>query len=114
MSSRSFTRLLVLGGLLEDRGLRWQDLTWEPVEPALEPELGAIGPGDFLRSGERVVVFWKDAGVEGRLDYDDLCFDLAESAAARRLGEIFTGGGVLDWSHLDSAVPADAPPTGAS
>ncbi len=114
LSSRSFTRLLVLGGLLEDRGLHWRDLSWEPVEPALEPSLGAIGPGDFLRSGERVVVFWKDAGVEGHLDYDDLCFDLAESAAVRRLGEIFTGGGVLDWSDLDRVGPRGAPPTGGS
>ncbi len=113
-TSRSFSRLFVLGGLLDDRGLRWQDLVWEPVEPALEPLLGAVGPGDFLRAGERVVVFWKDAGTPGRLDYGDLCFDLAESAAVRPLNEVFSGGGVLAWADLvdqDGADPDGADPS---
>jgi hypothetical protein len=105
-SSLGFSRLLVLDAQLNDRGLRWTDLEWAAVELAAAPVWGAIGPGDFLRSGERVVVLWADRGVDGRLDYDDLCFDLSESAAARRLGEIFTGGGILDWADLDTASPA--------
>lgn len=106
----AFSRLLVLDGLLEDRHLTWSQLRWSSVDLALKPPWQAIGSGDLLRSGGRIVVLYADRGEEGRLDYDDLCFDLAESAAVRRLGEIFTGGGVLEWSDLDSEIDVEEEP----
>ncbi len=111
--SLAFSRLLVLGGLLEDRGLAWSDLDWQSVEVDLEPVWGAagvegqIGAGDLLRSGERIVVLYEDRGDRGRLDYEDLCFDLVESAAVRRLSEVFSGGGVLEWADSASEDTRD-------
>ena len=98
----SFSRLLVFGGLLEDRRRVLSELEWASVDLELAPSWGEIGSGDLLRSGERLVLLYRDAGVEGVLDYEDLCFDLAESAAVRRLNEVFSGGGVLDWADLSA------------
>lgn len=104
----AFSRLLVLSGMLADRGLAWPDLDWAPLDLAEAPAFAAAGAGDLLRSGERIVVIYRDRGEEGRLDYEDLCIDFAESAAVRPLGEVFTGGGVVDWADLDGAAPQDA------
>ena len=49
-----------------------------------------------------MVVLYEDRGELGRLDYEDSCFDFFESAAVRRLGDVFAGGGVLDWADLDA------------
>jgi hypothetical protein len=102
----AFSRLLVFAGLLEDRGLVSTRLAWSPLDLGAEPAWGVVGSGDLLRSGERMVVLYADAGVAGRVDYEDLCFDLAESAAVRRLGEVFSGGGVVEWADPDAAAGA--------
>ena len=98
---RAFSRLLMLNGMLADRGLAWSDLTWQPLDLAEGPRRESAGTGDLLRSGERIVVIYRDRGQPGRLDYDDLCFDFFENAAVRPLREVFTGGGVLDWADLE-------------
>lgn len=98
-----FTRLLVLSGFLQDRQLTLPGLDWQSVDLEQAVEWGSLGRGDLLRSGERVVVLYEDRGELGRLDYEDSCFDFFESAAIRRLGDVFAGGGVLDWADLDAA-----------
>ena len=61
----AFSRPLLFGGLLEDRGMTWSQLEWAPVDLEESPRWGAIGSGDLLRSGERIVVLFRDAGVAG-------------------------------------------------
>lgn len=96
----AFSRLLVLSEVLKDSGLAWRDLVWRPIELADRPAFRSAGSGDLLRSGERIVVIYRDRGEIGRLDYDDLCLDFVENAAVRPLREVFTGGGVLEWADL--------------
>lgn len=104
----AFSRLLVLGRMLADRGLAWSDLGWEPIDLAERPSFEPAGVGDLLRSGERIVVIYRDRGEAGRLDYDDLCFDFVENAAIRPLREVFVGGGVLEWADLEAAATTAA------
>lgn len=98
----AFSRPLLLGRILEVRGLDWPALEWESIDLQEGPAWGDISAGDLLRSGERVVVLFEDRGVSGRLDYADLCFDYVENAAVRSLGEVFKSGGVLDWADLEA------------
>ena len=78
--------------------MAWEDVPWTGVE--LDGSRQWPQPGDLLRAGPRLVMFLKDEGVEGWLDYDDLCLDFDRGAAIRRLGEIFTGQGVVEWARL--------------
>ncbi len=95
-----FSRPLVLSQMLAERDLTWGELTWSPLDLAERPIFEPAGVGDLLRSGERIVVIYRDVGEVGRLDYDDLCFDFLQNAAVRPLREVFTGGGVLEWADL--------------
>ena len=54
---------------------------------------------DFL-VGERFVILAYDQGDPGRLDDGDLGFDFDKGAVLRRLGEIFTGEGLVEWAPL--------------
>ncbi|MDX1644651.1 MAG: hypothetical protein R3244_09870, partial [Thermoanaerobaculia bacterium] len=95
-----FSRLLVLSEMLDDLDLAWGDLVWSPLDLTERPAFEPAGVGDLLRSGERIVVIYRDRGEVGRLDYDDLCLDFVQNAAVRPLREVFTGGGVLEWADL--------------
>jgi hypothetical protein len=102
-----FSRLLVLDRMLAERHLELSDLDWITVEIKEGPSWGEIGAGDLLRSGERLVVLFKDRGEPGRLDYEDLCFDFYENAAVRPLGEVFRAGGVVSWADLGATRPTE-------
>ena len=98
----AFSRLIVLRELLESRGRDWEELDWQAVDLEEGPGWGGGGAaaGDLLRVGERFVVLAYDEGEEGRLDDADLGFDFDKGAVLRRLGEIFTGEGLVDWARL--------------
>ena len=100
-----FGRLPLLRDLLDRAGRSWDGLDWQAVDLAEGPEWGADGvaPGDLLRVGERFVVLVVDEGAAGRLDDGDLGFDFDRGAALRRLGEIFTGEGLVEWAPLEAA-----------
>ena len=97
-----FSRLYLLRELLGNStadGEEWQrldlqaDLTWE-----------GLGAGDLIQVGARWVVLYRDAGEPGRLDALDLCFDFEQGAAIRRLGDIFSGEGEVEWLALSGVA----------
>lgn len=116
-----FSRNWVLRGFLADAGREWQDIDWAPLDLAA-PEGGArrwgddLRAGDVLRVGSRVVFALRDVAeptvdieatesgdpIElkpGLVDYSDLCLDYSRGAAVRRLGDVFAGGGDVDWGR---------------
>ena len=97
-----FSRLDPLRELLERSGRSWEELGWRAADLEAGPDWGAGGaaPGDVLRVGERFVILVADEGRRGRLDDDDLGFDFDKGAVLRRLGEIFTGEGLVEWAPL--------------
>jgi hypothetical protein len=78
-------------------------------------ELGPDGPrwgdeaaaGDLLRSGGRIVVLWRDAGVPGRLDPGDLALDTGRGLRVQRLDRLFRSED--ERLRLDLARLAGAP-----
>lgn len=100
-----FSRLLVLRELLDRTGRSWEELRWRAVDLEAGPIWGSGGaaPGDVLRVGQRFVILVADEGRRGRLDDGDLGFDFDKGAALRRLEEIFTGEGLVEWAPLGSS-----------
>ena len=103
----AFSRLTLLRDLTAARGKVWQDLSWQPLaldgsarwrQQGANPE--GVGPGDLLRVGDRVVVLYRDAGAEGRLDRDDLAFDFVRGARMAPLSAIFSGDGEIEHTAL--------------
>ncbi len=94
----AFSRLGVIKGALDAAGMDPENLDWHSIELTGDTEWGA--PGALLRVGDRWVLTYLDRGLEGRLDYEDLCFDFDKGAAVRRLGDIFVGDGLVDRARL--------------
>lgn len=97
----AFSRLAVIRAALDDAGVEPEDLAWEPTELNGSTPWG--DPGDLLRAGQRWVFTYEDRGERGALDYDDLCVDFDKGAAIRRLGDIFTGEGLVERARLGGA-----------
>jgi hypothetical protein len=99
----AFSRILLLRAMLSRAGITWEELQWSQADLADGPEWGgggAVGEGDLLRAGERVVVLYADLGDNGRLGYEDLCMDFLEGPQIRRLGDVFTGEGLVEVAAL--------------
>lgn len=98
----AFSRATVLRDHLESAGKTLQGLAWRDVDLVESAERWSAdaSPGDLLRVGERFVVLFEDRGRPGVLDYEDLCFDFARGSAVRRLGDVFTGAGVVELASL--------------
>ena len=98
----AFGRLPLLRQILDRAGRSWDGLGWRGVDLQDGPEWGAggVAPGDLLRVGERWVVLVEDRGRTGRLDDQDLGFDFDKGPALLRLGQIFTGDGLVEWAPL--------------
>lgn len=98
----AYSRTTVIRDQVLAAGQRFEDLAWRNAD--LVEETASWGtdadPGDLVRVGERIVVLYEDRGKPGVLDYDDLCFDYALGAAVRRLGDVFTGNGVVELASL--------------
>lgn len=56
-----------------------------------------VKAGDVVQVGSRWVVLYRDQGTVGRLDADDLCLDFVQGSEVRRLGDVFSGDGDVDW-----------------
>ncbi len=104
----AFSRVRLLRELLDRSGRSWEELSWRAVDLGEGPVWGAGGAaaGDLLRVGERFVVLVADEGEPGRLDDGDLGFDFDRGAVLRRLGEIYTGEGLVEWAPQGEAPPA--------
>lgn len=102
----AFSRATVLRDQLEAAGRSFEELSWLEVDLAAgEGRWGSpAAPGDLLRAGDRLVVLYEDRGEGGVLDHDDLCFDFARGAAVRRLGDVFSGDGVLELASLGASL----------
>lgn len=48
-----------------------------------------VAPGDLLQAGSRLVTLFRDEGEPGRLDPEDVVFDLWKGLRVLRLGEVF-------------------------
>ena len=98
----AFSRLTLLRQVLKRADRSFDELGWRAVDLEEGPEWGAggVAPGDLLRVGQRFVVLVADEGRRGRLDDADLGFDFDKGAVLRRLGEIFTGEGLVEWAPL--------------
>lgn len=98
----AFSRLRLLRQLLDGAGRSWEQLEWRAVdlEEGTEWGQGGAAAGDLLRVGERFVILVADRGGVGRLDEGDLGFDFDKGASLRRLGEVFTGKGLVEWAPL--------------
>ncbi len=94
----AFSRLAVIKGAIDAAGAAIDELVWRTIELTGETEWEA--PGVLLRVGDRWVLTYQDLGIEGRLDYEDLCFDFDKGAAIRRLGDIFVGEGSVERARL--------------
>lgn len=98
----AFSRVTVLGELLERSGVAFGDLSWESVDLAAGPAWGEQGvlEGDLLRVGDRWLIVFLDRGLPGVLDREDLTLDFGKGARVRKVEEIFTGEGLVDWARL--------------
>ncbi len=117
-----FSRAWVLRGILREAGIAWEDIDWRPIDLAAPTNGSAswgdqVLAGDLLRVGGRVVVAFRDSSVEdlvepaeegeppptahpGIVDYSDLCLDYSRGAAVRPLGDVFAGGGDIEWGRI--------------
>ena len=102
----AFSRVSLLRETLDRIGTTWDDLEWSPVE--LDGTVGWGAPGDLVRAGARVVHLFRDRGVAGRLDDDDLSFDFDRGAVVRRLGDIYTGDGLVELARLPAVTEPPA------
>lgn len=95
----AFSLPVILRETAARAGGAWQDLAWSTIDLADGPAWGAggVAPGDLVRVAGRVVVLYRDEGEAGVLDGDDLCFDFQGGATVERLGEVFTGEGLVEW-----------------
>ena len=92
-----FSRLYLLREILGSRGAeKWRRLDLQ----AGLPWAGGPHTGDLIQVGDRWVVLYRDAGEPEVLDVGDLCFDFEQGAAIRRLGDIFSGEGEVEWLDL--------------
>ncbi len=98
----AFTRVGVLKLLLDRAGVGLDGIPWERVPLDGTAAWGA--PGDPLRAGERLVYLYRDAGVRGRLDRDDLCLDFEKGARIRLLGSVFVGEGLVERGSWPAAA----------
>jgi hypothetical protein len=97
----AFSRLLVLGSVLQEAGLDPERLPWSRIDlGARLPWDERVKSGDLVRVGARMVVLYRDAGEESVLDAGDLCFDFEQGATVRALGEVFVGEGNVEWAAL--------------
>lgn len=107
----AFTRLGVLGKLLETQGRTASDLRWESLLLDGSVSWGdGVAPGDLVQVLDRVVLLYRDANEDGQLDTGDLCFDFAKGAAVRPLDQVFdfSEGSEVSWVSLGSEA-AGAP-----
>jgi len=94
----AFRRAQLLASHLSDRGVDAAGLEWHAIDLSVDRlEWGeAVGVGDLLQVGARLVVLCRDQGLDGVLDPDDLVFDLWKGARIRRIAQVFSGEGGLD------------------
>jgi hypothetical protein len=105
-----YSRLFALRSRLSELGISWDDLVWEDADLLAEKlpwGEGGVGAGDFIRVGRRVVELYRDQGVVGRLDGNDLCLDYERAASVSSLDEIFTGDGLVEWTDPRSLDRAE-------
>jgi hypothetical protein len=101
----AFTRLGVLGELLEAQGRTAADLRWESLNLDGSTSWGdRVAPGDLVQVLDRVVLLYRDANGDGLVDPGDLCFDFAKGAAVRPLDQVFdfSEGLEVSWVTLGS------------
>lgn len=97
----AYSGVPLLAELIRSSGRAPEEIRWRRVDPDAGPSWGeAVAPGDLLQVAARWVVLYRDAGVPGVLDRDDLCFDFSHGAVIRTVREVFTGGGELDLGPL--------------
>lgn len=100
----AFSRPALISTVVREAGRARSEVAWSDVDladgPAWGEGEGAVGTGDLVRVGQRVVVLFRDLGTEGRLDRADLCFDYERGAAVRSLSEIFVGDGLVELARL--------------
>ncbi|MCH9650370.1 MAG: hypothetical protein K0U98_19210 [Deltaproteobacteria bacterium] len=103
MSERlAFDRLGVLGETLRAAGVTSESIEWRTLDLSSQPSWGdQVQVGDLIQVLDRLVILYKDRGVEGVLDPDDLCFDFARGASVSPLGQVF--GGTEEWSWMPLA-----------
>lgn len=106
----AFGRLTVLRDQLLAAGVDLDRQRWTSLELGTGNLWGeAADVGDLLRVGERVVVLYRDAGVPGVIDYEDLCFDYVRGAAVRTLGDVFSREGlIVELQRLSAVLPSPA------
>ncbi len=86
--------------------LNWRLIELDGTQPFLTEEqvtegaTGGVRIGDLLRVGARFVVVFRDLGISGALDGEDLCFDYSRGAIVRRLADVFVGDGDgdVEWA----------------
>lgn len=100
----AFSRVALVGEVIQAAGRSRSDLAWADVDLGAGPPWGAgegaVGTGDLVRAGPRVVVLFRDRGIPGRLDREDLCFDYERGASVRPLSEVFSGEGLVELARL--------------
>jgi hypothetical protein len=105
----AFSRLSVLAETVAVAGLEPEDLSWSPLDISSGAAWGEeVHAGDLLQVLERMVVLFEDRGNPGILDAEDLCFDFAQGAGIRQLGQVFVGGGEVSWVPLHKLTGAAA------
>lgn len=96
-----FSRLALLRNVLAGGRGTIDEVEWRRVD--LQSGLAwssEVAQGDLMQVGARWVVLYRDAGRVGVLDSEDLCLDFDQGASIRRLNEIFSGEGEVDWVSM--------------
>ncbi len=98
----AYSRTTVIRDQIHAAGKRLEELVWTRADIVEETSRWGedASPGDLVRVGDRMVVLYEDRGKPEVLDYDDLCFDYALGTAVRRLGDVFSGDGVVELASL--------------
>lgn len=102
----AFSRVPLVSQVIRAGGESRRSVEWTSIDLASGPEwsddgaAGAVGMGDLVRAGPRVVVLYRDRGTPGRLDREDLCFDFERGASVRPLSEVFSGEGLVDLARF--------------
>lgn len=103
MSDRlAFDRLGVLGETLRAAGVTPESIEWRTLDLSSQPSWeDQVHTGDLIQVSDRLVILYRDRGIEGVLDPDDLCLDFTRGASVAPLGQVF--GSMEEWSWMPLA-----------
>ena len=98
----AFSRATLLLDVLSNRAPSLAALPWRTIS-LHENDLvwgEDVAAGDLLRVGGRVALLYRDEGIIGQLDSEDLCLDFKRGAIVNTLEKVYGEDGLVEWGSL--------------